>query len=245
VLLNCDLGESYHDRTVGDDAAVMPHLDQANIACGLHGGDPLTIRNTIALAIRHGVAIGAHPSYPDIEGFGRRSMDLSVEQIVATVHYQVAALEGMASVQGAALAHVKPHGALYNDMMASDSVRAAIMAAVASYPRALPLVLQATPRAAEYAAEAAAAGVEVQFEAFADRGYTPEGALIRRGEPGALLDRDRMLQQVEQLCAGEGVTTADGGRLHLDADTLCVHGDNPQGVAAIADIRRIVDGGRA
>ena len=122
MLLNCDLGESYGSWTMGMDEDVMPHIDQANIACGFHAGDPLTMRSTLALAARHGVSIGAHPAYPDLVGFGRRSMNLSADELIATVHYQVAALEGMALSQGLELAYVKPHGALYNDMMAKPEV---------------------------------------------------------------------------------------------------------------------------
>ena len=146
MLLNCDLGESYGSWTMGLDAEVMPHIDQASIACGFHGGDPVTMRRTLALAARCGVAVGAHPSYPDLVGFGRRSMNLSAEEIIASLHYQVAALEGMALGQGLALSYVKPHGALYNDMMAKPEVRAAIMQALADYHRPLPLMLQATSR---------------------------------------------------------------------------------------------------
>ncbi|HDY82666.1 MAG TPA: LamB/YcsF family protein, partial [Halieaceae bacterium] len=114
MLLNCDLGESYGSWTMGLDAEVMPHIDQANIACGFHGGDPLTIRKTLALAAEHRVNIGAHPAYPDLVGFGRRPMNLNADEIIANLHYQVAALEGMASSQGLALDYIKPHGALYN-----------------------------------------------------------------------------------------------------------------------------------
>ena len=154
MLLNCDLGESYGSWTMGMDAAVMPHIDQANIACGFHGGDPLTIRNTLALAAQHGVTVGAHPAYPDLVGFGRRSMHLSADEIIASVHYQVAALDGMACSQGLQLAYVKPHGALYNDMMANATVRDAIMRALASYHRPLALMLQATSAADDHRQEA-------------------------------------------------------------------------------------------
>ncbi len=180
MLLNCDLGESYGSWTMGVDAAVMPYIDQANIACGFHAGDPLTMRHTLALAAEHGVAIGAHPAYPDIVGFGRRSMALSREEIIANLHYQVAALDGMAQTMGLALAYVKPHGALYHDMMAHSEVRAAIVEALASYHRPLALMVQATAQAAAHRAEAAAAGVQLLFEAFADRCYADNGSLLDR-----------------------------------------------------------------
>jgi UPF0271 protein len=242
MRLNCDLGESYGSWTMGLDAEVMPHIHQANIACGFHGGDPLTIRKTLALAAQHGVSVGAHPAYPDLVGFGRRPMNLSADEIIANLHYQVAALEGMACSQGLELCHVKPHGALYNDMMARPEVRAAIMQAVASYHRPLALMLLATPDAAVHCCEAEAFGVSLLFEAFADRCYGDDGLLLSRGKPGAVHDRERMLAQVRQLQAEGTVITAGGRVLPLRVDTLCVHGDNMEGIANIRAIRALVNG---
>jgi len=241
MLLNCDLGESYGSWTMGLDAQVMPHIDQANIACGYHGGDPLTLRRTLALAAEHGVSIGAHPSYPDLVGFGRRSMNLDAEEIEAILHYQIAALEGMALSLGLQLAHVKPHGALYNDMMARSEIRAAIMQAMAGYHRRLPLMLQATSAAEAHREEAAACGITLLFEAFADRCYDDDGKLLSRGRPGAVHDRERMLAQVAQLQESGTVTTVSGQTLSLQADTLCVHGDNLEGVQAIREIRALIN----
>jgi len=242
MLINCDLGESYGSCTMGLDAAVMPHIDQANIACGLHAGDPLTMRHTLALAAAHGVAIGAHPGYPDIVGFGRRSMVLGSDEIIASVHFQVAALDGMAQSQGLTLGYVKPHGALYHDMMARAEVRAAILQAMTSYHRPLTLLMQASARADEHRAEAANAGVQVQFEAFADRCYADDGTLVHRNNAGAVHDREQTLKQVAQLILDKTVTTRSGNTLALQAETLCVHGDNPEAVQAIEAIRAIVDG---
>ena len=242
MLLNCDLGESYGSWTMGLDADVMPHIDQANIACGFHGGDPVTMRRTLALAAEHGVSVGAHPAYPDMVGFGRRSMSLSADEIIASLHYQVAALEGMALSQGLTVDYVKPHGALYNDMMANEDVRSAIMQAIAVFHRPLPLILQATPEAAQHASEAKAAGITVLFEAFADRCYDDDGRLLSRRKPGAVHDRERMLAQVAQLKAEGTIITVSGKVLALQADTLCVHGDNLEGVQAIQAIRALVDG---
>lgn len=243
LLLNSDLGESFGSWRMGNDASVMPHIDQANIACGFHGGDPLTMRRTLALAARHNVTVGAHPAYPDLVGFGRRPMNLSADEIVANMHYQMAALEGMASSQDLHLSYVKPHGALYNDMMAKAEVRAAVMEAVASYHRPISLMLQATPDADSHRSEAENVGISLLFEAFADRCYDDDGRLLSRSKPGAVHDRQKMLAQVEQLCATGTVTTVSGSRITLAADTLCVHGDNPEGVEAIRDIRALVDGG--
>ncbi len=242
MLLNCDLGESYGSWTMGLDAEVMPHIDQASIACGFHGGDPLTIRKTLALAAEHRVNIGAHPAYPDLVGFGRRPMNLNADEIIANLHYQVAALEGMASSQGLALDYIKPHGALYNDMMTRSEVRAAIMQAVASYHRPLALMLQATPQADGHRTEADTFGVGLLFEVFADRCYDDDGRLLPRTKPGAVHNRERMLAQVEQLQRSKSVTTVSGKVIELQAQTLCVHGDNLEGVQAIQAIRTLIDG---
>lgn len=240
MLINCDLGESYGTRRIGSDAEVMPHIDQANIACGYHGGDPVTMRDTLALARRHDVAIGAHPSYPDLEGFGRRSMVLSMEEIVAAIHYQMAALEGMATAQGLTVGHVKPHGALYNDMMARPEVRAAIFEALATWHRPLLLLLQATPAAEQHREEARAAGIEVQFEAFADRRYTAEGLLMPRSKTGAVLNTEQTREQVQRLHEEGVIITSAGTALPLQADTLCVHGDTPGAAQAVRMLRELL-----
>lgn len=240
MLLNCDLGESYGSWTMGCDADVMPHIDQASIACGFHAGDPATMRRTLTLAAQHGVTVGAHPAYPDLVGFGRRSMLLSHDELTAALHYQIAALDGMAQSLGLALAYVKPHGALYHDMMRRAEVRATIVQAVASYHRPLALVQQATLRNDVHRAEADNAGVALLFEAFADRAYADDGSLLSRSLPGAVLGREAMLGQVAQLRREGSVTTASGKRLALQADTLCVHGDNAEGVAAIAAVRALL-----
>lgn len=241
MRLNCDMGESYGDTVVGDDAGVMPHIDQANIACGFHGGDPVTIDTALALARSHGVAVGAHPSYPDREGFGRRSMSLSFEELAATLHYQVAALEGMAARHGLQLSHIKPHGALYNDAMRDERCRRHVMQAIAAYHRPLPLVLQATARNAALENEARTEGVTLWFEAFADRAYTDDGLLQPRSEPGSVLGVDAMLAQAQQLVTHGTVTTTGGKVLAIEADTLCVHGDNHHAIAGLTRLRTLLN----
>lgn len=245
ILLNCDLGESYGNWPMGLDEAVMPYLDQANIACGFHGGDPVTIEKTLALAAANKVAIGAHPSYPDLVGFGRRSMALSDDELRTTLHYQIAALDGMASIAGLSLEYVKPHGALYNDMMATDRVRATVMDALRRYPRPLRLMLQATPDAEAHREEAREYGLDLWLEAFADRCYDDDGKLLSRRRPGAVHSRDRMLDQVRELASSGCVTTVSGRQLTLSVDSLCVHGDNEEGVQAIREIRGLLAGSTA
>ncbi|MDO8863223.1 5-oxoprolinase subunit PxpA [Haliea sp. E1-2-M8] len=240
MLLNCDLGESYGSWKMGMDAEVMPHIDQANIACGFHAGDPVTIDKTLSLAARHGVSVGAHPAYPDLVGFGRRSMQLDDQELGSSLRYQIAALDGMAQCHGLQLAYVKPHGALYNDMMANGPLRQVVMAAVAAWHRPLALMLQATPQAEEHRREAQAAGLPLLFEAFADRCYDDDGRLLSRKRPHAVHDRERMLAQVDELCREGTITTISGQRLQLQVDTVCVHGDNLEGVRAIEAVRALI-----
>ena len=251
MLLNCDLGESYGSWTMGQDANAMPYIDQANIACGFHAGDPLVMQQTLALAKQHNVMVGAHPAYPDLVGFGRRPMNCSAQEIVAFMHYQIAAMEGMAACQGLALSYVKPHGALYNDMMAKAPIRQAIMQAVSSYPTRmaasgltnspLKLMLQANAHAQEHLKQAQELRLELYFEAFADRCYEDDGSLMARSKSGAVLNHDAMLKQVQQLTQQGTITSASGNALHLKVDSLCVHGDNDAGIAAIQSIRQLMN----
>lgn len=240
LLLNCDLGESFGSWTMGLDEQAMPHIDLANIACGFHGGDPDVMVRTLKLAKQHGVTIGAHPSYPDLQGFGRRSMHCSASEIVNLIHYQVAALDGMAQCQGLDLSYIKPHGALYNDMMAKPEVWQAVLQAVASYHKPLKLMILATADAAHYQQQAAAAGVNLLLEAFADRRYTDAGKLTPRSQAGAVLHGAEVLAQVRQLVAQGSVTTDSGKTLPLAADTLCVHGDNVAAITQLTEIRELL-----
>lgn len=241
LTLNCDLGESFGSWKMGMDEAVMPHIHQANIACGFHAGDAVIMRKTLMLAKEHGVSVGAHPAYPDLQGFGRRSMNCSHDEIVAYVQYQICAIEGMAYNMGLPLDYVKPHGALYNDMMASDSVRAAVMEAIVGQRSKPALMLQAVPENELHKQEAEKIGLSLHLEAFADRCYDDDGKLLSRTKPGAIHTREKMMEQVQQLCDNGTVTTVSGHTLPLLANTLCVHGDNDAGVKAIADIRAIID----
>jgi len=240
LLLNCDLGESFGAWKMGLDDQVMPFIDQANIACGFHAGDPVVIKKTLLAAKRNNVQVGAHPSYPDINGFGRRSMKIPPVELIALLQYQIAALTGMASNLGIEVAYVKPHGALYNDMMADGHIRSAVMEAITECHQPLAFMLQATPDAEIHREEAKAFGLEVLFEAFADRCYDDSGALLSRTKEGAVHSTDKMLEQVIQLQNHGTVTTVSGHQLELQADSLCVHGDNMDGVNAIEKIRQLI-----
>ncbi|MDX2370559.1 MAG: 5-oxoprolinase subunit PxpA [Colwellia sp.] len=240
MKLNCDLGESFGSWTMGLDEQVMPHIDQANIACGFHAGDPLVMKKTLELAKVHHVTVGAHPGYPDLVGFGRRSMNCSTDEIIALVAYQVAAIDGVAKSLGLELEYVKPHGALYNDMMVKENVRVAIFTALSSYHKPLKLMLQATPQIEQHRTEAKAFGIEILSEAFADRCYADDGKLLARSKAGAVHNKEKMLAQVKQLKEQGCVTTVSGNVLTLNADSLCVHGDNIEGVQAIEAIRELI-----
>ena len=243
MKLNCDLGESFGSWNMGLDASVMPHIDQANIACGFHAGDPLVMTKTLKLAKEHGVTVGAHPGYPDLVGFGRRSMNCSKEEIIAFVQYQIAALDGMAKTQGLALCYVKPHGALYNDMMVNTAVLEAILIAISGYQSAaqpLKLMLQATLNIESHRALAKTYGIEILAEAFADRCYDDDGKLLSRTKAGAVHNKEKMLAQVKQLKEQGSVTTVSGNVLSLNVDSLCVHGDNIEGVQAIEEIKALI-----
>ncbi|KAB5627351.1 LamB/YcsF family protein [Pseudomonas putida] len=242
LLLNCDMGESFGNWRMGLDAEVMPFVDCANIACGYHAGDPGTMRRTVALALQHGVTIGAHPAYPDLVGFGRRSMACSDDEIRDLLHYQIGALEGICKVLGGRVAYVKPHGALYNDMMADPQKLRAVLEAMAAYDAGLPLMLMATADDSTAQALGDEIGVPLWFEAFADRAYTASGHLVSRRLPGAVHhDPALVVEQAVRLARGEALVANDGSALQLNAATLCVHGDNESSVAAVRQIRQALD----
>ncbi|WP_300730759.1 5-oxoprolinase subunit PxpA [Pseudomonas sp.] len=242
LLLNCDIGESFGQWTLGLDAEVMPFIDCANIACGFHAGDPGTMRKTVALAVAQGVQIGAHPAYQDLAGFGRRSMAYSAQELQDVLHYQIGALEGVCRAQGTRVSYVKPHGALYNDMMANPAQLRAVIQAVAAYDPGLPLMLMATRNNAAAQALGDEFGVTLWFEAFADRAYDNAGHLLSRQLPGAVHhDPERIVQQALAIAAGEPLVANDGSALRLHAHTLCVHGDNASSVAAVQRIREALN----
>lgn len=242
LQLNSDLGEGFGHWQLADESAIMPHIDMANVACGFHAGDPLTITRTLRLARKHAVTVGAHPGYPDLAAFGRRSLPMSPEELRSALVYQIGALDALARSEGMKLAYVKPHGALYNDMMRDEKIFTVLTNALAdSYPD-LPLMILSTADNDRYSTTASAHGIRLLFEFFADRAYTDDGKLMPRSEPRAVIhDTDVVLKRVEQIITEGSVTTAGGRRLPLQADTLCVHGDNPEAVTLTRAIRQRVD----
>ncbi|NUT74658.1 LamB/YcsF family protein [Pseudomonas sp. C1C7] len=242
LLLNCDIGESFGNWTMGLDAEVMPFIDCANIACGFHAGDPSIMRKTVSLALRHGVQIGAHPAYQDLVGFGRRSMAYAAQELQDILHYQIGALDGICRAQGGRVNYVKPHGAMYNDMMANPAQLRAVLQAVAAYDRSLPLMLMATKDNSAAQRLGDEYGVTLWFEAFADRAYDSAGMLVSRSLPGAVHhESEKIIGQALTIARGEHLTASDGSALHLQANTLCVHGDNASSVAAVQRIRQALN----
>ncbi|MFL1453708.1 5-oxoprolinase subunit PxpA [Marinobacter sp. GN3S48] len=238
MKLNCDLGESYGAWTMGQDDQVMPLIDMANVACGFHAGDPMVIRRTIALAARHGVQIGAHPSYHDLVGFGRRSIAHSTEEIQALMLYQLGALEGLCRAEGLTLSYVKPHGALNNDMMKDATLLQAVMEAVRTFRDDLPLMIPVTIHYRRHQQLAGQVGVPLLKEAFADRAYDDEGQLVSRKQQGAVHhEPQRIIDQAVSFATKGGINSVNGQWLELPADSLCVHGDNDSALAAVRGIR--------
>lgn len=244
LLLNCDLGECPEAWENGLDDQVMPYIDQASIACGFHAGDHRLMKNTLLSAKRYNIAVGAHPSYPDSFGFGRRSMNLTPVEIIKLVQHQIRVLCEIAETLNIQVSYVKPHGALYNDMMTNGHLRSAIMQAIVDSPTAqdqpLAFMLQATADAEIHRQEAQMFGIELIFEAFADRCYNDDGSLLSRRVEGAVHCREKMLEQVQQLKNHGTVTTIGGNLLTLPVNTICVHGDNSESVKAIEEIRQLL-----
>ncbi|MFA5631764.1 MAG: 5-oxoprolinase subunit PxpA [Porticoccaceae bacterium] len=239
LLLNADLGE-IDDPILGIENRVMPYLDMANVACGGHAGDIRSMAGTLAIAARHGVAVGAHPSYEDRQNFGRISRPQDRDALTRLVRRQLDALDLQAARAGLEVSYIKPHGALYNDMMANREIRFTLLSLLAKRPSPVRLMLLATADALRHREEAQRFGVELLFETFADRCYADDGFLLPRGFAGAVHDEQRALEQVRQLCEDGTVTSSGGKRIAIDAQTLCIHGDSPDSVAAIAAIHRLV-----
>jgi UPF0271 protein len=239
IDLNSDMGEGYGAWTLGDDERLAPLVSSINVACGFHASDPRTMRRTVQLARRHGVAVGAHPSYPDRVGFGRRALAATPDEVRDDVTYQVGALWAFCRAEGVPLRHVKPHGALYNAAAGDEGLATAICEAVRSIDPALVVVALAGSR---MLAVARRLGLRAAGEAFADRAYTPEGALLSRREPGAVLhDPATVAARAVRMARERRVTAADGSEVAVEAETLCLHGDTPGAADLAAAIRAALD----
>ncbi|WP_353807417.1 LamB/YcsF family protein [Agromyces sp. SYSU T00194] len=235
IDLNSDLGESFGSWRMGDDEAMLGAVSSANVACGFHGGDPATMLATCRTAAAAGVVVGAHPSFPDLVGFGRRHLNVSPSELAADTLYQLGALAGIAATASAAVRYVKPHGAMYAAVAADPDLAAAFAGAVAAFDRDL-AVLGMPGSAVERAADDA--GLRFVAEAFADRGYLPDGRLAPRSAEGALVtDPDTAARRVVRMLETGEVVAVDGGVVRLDAASVCVHGDTPGAVGIARAVR--------
>lgn len=234
--LNSDLGESFGAWTMGDDAAMLDIVSSANVACGFHAGDAAGILSTLKAAKARNVVVGAHVAYRDLTGFGRRNMDVASGDLVADVIYQIGALQGLARAAGTTVQYVKPHGALYNTIAQDKRQAMDVINAIKSIDPKLVLMALAGAPLIGWARDA---GLTVVAEAFADRGYTPQGALVSRREPGAVLHDETLIAQRMLTLVREGVIEAvDGSLVPVEADSICVHGDSPGAVAIARNIRQ-------
>lgn len=239
IDLNGDVGESFGAYEIGHDAALIPILTSANIACGFHAGDPGVMRATVALAREHGTAVGAHPGFPDLVGFGRREMKATPREVEDLVAYQIGALAAIAAAQGVRLAHVKPHGALYNMAARDVDLADAIARAIAAVDPSLALFGLPGSQSLEAAQRHKVRAVS---EAFADRAYRRDGSLVPRHEPGAVIDDEQIVVTRAVAIARERmVIAADGTRVPLDVQTICVHGDTPGAAVLASRIRKALN----
>jgi len=229
IDINCDLGESYGAFKIGNDEKIMPHITSANIACGFHAGDPMMMAQTIGLAKKFKVAVGAHPGYPDLLGFGRREMQLTTEEVKNYVIYQASALQGFAKTIGMKLQHVKPHGALYNVAAKDQKLSKAIVDAVKALDRNL--IIFAPPKSA-LSSVASRAGLRVACEVFADRSYNSDGSLVSREQPNSIIHEPRKVVERAAKMVKEGTVLAVNGEVinFGKVHTICVHGDTPSAV---------------
>ncbi len=239
IDLNCDLGESYGAWTMGQDEAILDLITSANIACGFHAGDPATMARTLQLAAARGVALGAHPSLPDLQGFGRRTMAITPAEARGLILYQVGALDAFARAAGTRLRHVKPHGALYNMAAKDEALAAAIAGAIRDFDPTLILV-GLSGSASIQAGQAL--GLTCASEVFADRGYEADGSLSPRGQPGAMItDADVAVARVLRMVLEGRVESRTGGDVALQADTVCLHGDQPEALAFTRRLRSALE----
>ncbi len=239
VDLNADVGESFGAWSLGQDPALMSSITSANVACGFHAGDPGVMRATVALAGEHGVAVGAHPGFPDLAGFGRRELQVSPRDVEDFVVYQVGALAGIAAAQGVRLQHVKPHGALFNMAVRDAALADAIARAVALIDKSM--ILFGLPNS-ELVAAGTRAGLRTACEVFADRAYRADGTLVPRQEEGAVIhDAAAVEQRVIAMVRDQAVVAIDGTRVPLTVDTICVHGDTPGAAELAARVRAALE----
>ncbi len=237
IKLNCDMGESFGVYKMGDDEQIMPYVNMANLACGFHASDALTMAKSIRLACENSVEIGAHPSYQDLVGFGRRSMICSLEEIKSIVLYQMGALDGIARAFNTKITYVKPHGALYNDMMKDENILKAIISAISDYDKNIKLMLLSSPNNEKNEELASSYGVLLLYEVFADRNYNDDGTLVSRSHDDALItDELEVLERITLLKEKGYLYSKNKQRLFLKTNTICVHGDGSNALNFVKNV---------
>jgi UPF0271 protein len=242
IDLNCDMGESFGAYKLGMDDEVIQYITSANIACGWHAGDPLVMDTTVKMAVERGVGVGAHPGYPDLLGFGRRNMDCTPNEIRKYLVCQIGALKAVCQVNGTALRHVKPHGALYLTAVENEDVARAIAEAIVSVDSGLMFVALAGAKGQLMTRIGEDVGLKVVYEAFPDRAYTPEGTLVSRRLPGAVIkDPQEVSERALRMAKEANVIAIDGTSIPLKVQTLCVHGDTPTAVDLVKNIRETLE----
>lgn len=238
IDLNCDLGESFGAYKIGNDTEIIPLITSANIACGWHGGDPCIMKKTVEFAQANSIAVGAHPSYPDLLGFGRRAMNLSFDELSAYMIYQIGALEAFCRACGIKMQHVKPHGALYNTASKDELSARTICEAI---QKINPELILMGPSGSNMIKIAKEYGIKTACEVFADRAYENDGSLVSRSKPGAIIeDNDLAAERVLCMVRDGYVRSVDGKEIEIQADTVCVHGDNAHALELIKKLRALL-----
>ena len=239
IKLNCDMGESFGIWKMGYDEEIMPLIDMANLACGYHASDALNMNKSVALAKKHNVTIGAHPSYQDLVGFGRRSMLCSLEEIKSIVLYQLGALNAFCKVHGTAISYLKPHGALYNDMIKDENIFKAVLSAIASFDKNIKLMVLSTLNNEANKHTALLYGINLIFEVFADRNYNDNGTLVSRAMTNALIDDElEVTQRILTLRDKSYIESINKEKLFIEVNSVCVHGDTKNALEFIKLLKK-------
>ena len=239
IRLNCDMGESFGIWKMGNDEQIMPYIDMANLACGFHASDAVTMSRSVILAKKYNVTIGAHPSYNDLLGFGRRTMVCSLEEIKSIILYQLGALNAFCKANGTNVSYVKPHGALYHDMMRDENIFKAVLNAVSSFDKNIKVMVLSGAKNEEYEYTAKLYDIGLIFEVFADRNYNDDGTLVSRIHENAIIhDELDVMSRVMNLKERRFITSVNGQKLFLKCDSICVHGDNEKALEFIKSVRK-------
>ena len=239
IKLNCDMGESFGIWKMGNDEEIMPYIDMANLACGFHASDAVTMSRSVILAKKYNVTIGAHPSYNDLLGFGRRTILCSLEEIKSIVLYQLGALNAFCRANGTAISYVKPHGALYNDMMRDENIFKAVLNAISSFDKNIKLMILSSAKNEAYEYTAKLYSINLIYEVFADRNYNDDGSLVSRMHENAVIhDELEVVSRIVNLKEKRFLYSINGQKLFLKTDTICVHGDNEKALEFIKLLRK-------